>query len=498
MSRILKTEVISDGKRLVLCANSGDSIRHVLAQAGFSIGVCEGGSCGKCRVRLVSGRVSEPTDADGCVLSCKAKILSDIIISECPNAPLRRISIENGEKNAAQGVLGVAVDIGTTTLALSAYDLNTKAPIGTLTAKNPQAEFGADLISRISASKKHLEKLTDSVRAALGNMANSLCARGSIKRAVIAANTVMSELLLGNDPRYLGDSRAVLKHKNATHLIGTDVCGAMTGILSDEAIVFPHISPFVGGDITAGIFGLFPTPPSKPSLLCDLGTNGEVALLSGERIICSSAAAGPAFEGGGIECGMEYNTGAIAHLSWDSNMLSIETVGKKAPVGICGSGICDALAFMLSHGIIKRDGSFAERAELPDAFASRVRNGRFYLTGTVYISRNDVRAFQLARAAIKCAIDAVCQAAGEKPSAIYVSGRFGSGVFVKSLKMLSVIPDDADTKAVGNSALIGAERLLLSPELICDAQAIAKRAVSIPLALSDSFGEDFIKRINFE
>ncbi len=497
MSRILKIEVISDGKRLVLCGGSGDSIRHILAQAGFSIGVCGGGSCGKCRVRLVSGRVSEPTDSDGCVLSCRAKILSDIIISECPNTPLRRIS-SNDEKNAVCGTLGIAVDVGTTTLALSAYDLKTKTPIGMLTAKNPQTEFGADLISRISASEKHLENLTGSVRAALGNMANSLCARGSIKRASVAANTVMSELLLGNDPRYLGDSRAALKHKNATHLIGADVCYAMTGISADEVIILPHISPFVGGDITAGIFGLFPAPPAKPSLLCDLGTNGEVALLDGERIICSSAAAGPAFEGGGIECGMEYNTGAISHLSWDSNMLSIETVGKKSPVGICGSGICDALAFMLTHGIIKRDGSFAERAELPDAFASRVRSGRFYLTGNVYISQQDVRAFQLARAAIKCAIGAVCKAANEKPSAIYVSGGFGSGVFEKSLKDLSIIPTDADTKAMGNSALAGAERLLLSPELIHAAEAIAKRAISIPLALSDSFGEDFIKQIDFE
>lgn len=494
MPQKLKIEIISGGKRLTLPAERDQTIRHALALAGFFVGVCGGGRCGKCRVRVLSGAVSETPDADGCVLSCKAKILSDLVIAEVASCPIRRTQ---GEGNActAAGELGVAVDIGTTTVAVSAYDLVTHAHVGTLTAKNPQAAFGADVISRISASQTHLFELSRCVRAALANMTASLCG-GSIKRAVIAANTVMSELLLGNDPRYLGNAHATLAHHRAVRLYGAD-CAAMTGISADEVTLFPHISPFVGGDITAGIFSLFPAPPAEPALLCDLGTNGEVALIHGEEIVCSSAAAGPAFEGGGIECGMEYADGAISHVSDGGNSLTLEVVGKKTPVGICGSGICDALAFMLRRGIIRRDGSLAPRNELPDAFATRVRDDRFYLTGSVYISQEDVRAFQLARAAIKCAVDAVCARLGKAPATVFVAGGFGSAARPDALKTLGILPDGARAEAVGCSALDGAKRLLLSPELLASAESIATRAVNVPLALSESFESDFMKRINF-
>jgi uncharacterized 2Fe-2S/4Fe-4S cluster protein (DUF4445 family) len=267
--------------------------------------------------------------------------------------------------------------------------------------------------------------------------------------------------------------------------------------LADEITVFPHISPFVGGDITAGILSLFPTPPTESALLCDLGTNGEVALLYGNDIISSSAAAGPAFEGGGIECGMEYAAGAIAHVSDSENTLTLDVVGKKTPVGICGSGICDALAFMLRRGIIKRDGSFAPRSELPDAFATRVRGGRFYLTGNVYISQEDVRAFQLARAAVKCAIDAVCKNLGKTPSTVFVAGGFGSAADPDALRTLGILPQGAKAAAVGCSALDGAKTLLLCPELLSRAEDIAARAANIPLALSENFEQDFINRIDF-
>ncbi len=491
----LKIEIISGGERLTLFAERGKTVRQALASAGVFVGVCGGGNCGKCRVRVLSGKTSECGDADGCVLSCKAEILSDLVIAEVASCPIRRAKSE-GKSRAATGGLGVAVDIGTTTVAVSAYELDTHAHVGTLTAKNPQAAFGADVISRISASETHLSSLSSCIRASLADMTGKLCADGSIKRAVIAANTVMSELLLGNDPQYLADAHANLAHRRAVRLYGAD-CAALTGISADEVTLFPHISPFVGGDITAGIFSLFPAPSGEPALLCDLGTNGEVALMHGEKIVCSSAAAGPAFEGGGIECGMEYAAGAIAHVSGGENTLNIDVVGKKTPVGICGSGICDALAFMLRRGIIRRDGSLAPRGELPAAFATRVRGGRFYLTGSVYISQEDVRAFQLARAAVKCAVDAVCARLGIAPATVFVSGGFGSAADPDALRTLGILPQGAKAVAVGCSALDGAKKLLLSPDLLSRAEDIAARAVNIPLALSESFEQDFISRIDF-
>jgi uncharacterized 2Fe-2S/4Fe-4S cluster protein (DUF4445 family) len=418
--------------------------------------------------------------------------MSDLIIGEASGSPIRPIADTPTKREDVRSDVGLAIDLGTTTLAISAYELDGGKKIGTLTQRNPQCAFGADLISRISASSEHLHELSDAVRASLGKMAASLCGTAAVKRAVIAGNAVMCALLLGEDPHYLSNAHAELKSHAATRISGGANCRAAIGIYADEAVIFPHISAFVGGDITAGLIALFPAPPKSPALLCDLGTNGEVALISDDGVLCTSAAAGPAFEGGGIECGMEYADGAISHVR-ENGGITIETVGKKAPKGICGSGICDAIAIMLTRGIIKSDGSFAD--DLPPEYASRVRGQKFYLTGNVYVSQQDVRAFQLARAAIKCAIDAVCEKT--KPMTIFVAGGFGSGVDPDSLKALGILPPDAHTLAAGNSALAGAARLLFDPQLINCAEQTASRAKTLPLALCETFGADFISKINF-
>lgn len=475
-----------------LDAMADEVLLSVLLRNGVQMSSCGGGSCGKCRVRLISGTVSGEAVTGGIVRACRAHIESDIQIAPLSSPSfVAAVKKSTPPQNSSEAVnLGVAVDVGSTTLVARLCDLSSGEVIAEASAKNPQAVFGSDVISRISASKEHMDELSASLLYAISSLIKNLCSPSLPERVVISGNTVMQYFLLGRDTAPLGAyPLPVISHHPPT--LPPEALGLGE---NTEIIIIPPISAFVGGDIVSGMLSLdFDKRTEKVALLCDIGTNGELALLCDGKIKVASAAAGPAFEGGGIECGMAFGVGAIDSVKIKSGELSFTVVGGSTPLGICGSGLVDTVAALLDCGALLCTGAFAPRSTLPPTLAPRLRDGRFYLTGEIYLSSEDVRAFILARAAISTAISLLCDTV--KPDVIYLSGAFGKAASTDSLTATSVLPSGIPIVSLSNSSLDGAVAVLLDSTAIGLATELAELAQCVELSMLDGFESAFLANL---
>ncbi len=474
-----------------LSAHEGENLLSLLLRNQIEISTCSNKSCGKCRVRLLRGKVSGDEVVDGTVRACHASILTDIEIAPLTSQSFTRAIRSATGKNTSSAVLGVVVDVGTTTLVARSYDMTDGSVIFEASEKNPGGAFGADVISRIGAAGDHFLSMRSSLLSSLSQLIVSVCAGVSPVRVIISANTVMQYFLLGKDVTPLGVHPLPTvdnTHKalSPNHLSLDSLC---------KVLVIPPVSAFVGGDIVSGMLSLDFDRRGDSVLLCDIGTNGELAYLSDGEIKTASAAAGPAFEGGGLECGMAHINGAIDHVWREGNDISFSTVGGGAPVGICGSGVVDAIALLFSSGIIRKDGSFCDKSEMPSSLAPRIRNSRFYICGNVYISKSDINSFMLAKAAIRTAIDLVC---GKRyPSVIFLSGAFGSSATIDALVSVGALPKSSRIVPIGNSSLDGGAVALLTNDGIDRANRLAGVSSTVRLAELVEFESAFLGNLNF-
>lgn len=466
-------------------------LADTLAEAGFAVAQPCGrrGVCGKCAVLSLVGQVSPPTAAEakaGVRLACQARLLGDAQAVLAPQAEWA--AIETAAPRAAQagvpmpGRYGAAVDLGSTTVAARVYDLQTGEPLGEHALENPQAALAADVMARISiAQSGGLAQLSALAREAVRQAVAGACRAARVPRAdalTVAGNTVMLYLLTGRDPGALG-----VAPFEADCLFGLET--ALDGV---PAYLPRCAGAFMGADLTCAALatGLCDTPVT--ALLCDIGTNGECMLWHGGVLYAASAPAGPAFEGGALSQGCGGVRGAVDRVWVEGGVLGSHVIGGGQAVGLCGSGVIDALAALLSLGRIDASGA-ADAPYLP-------------VSGSVGLTAGDIRAVQLAKAAVAAAIGMLMDEAGIAPAQVrqlWLAGGFGSHISESSAAAIGMIPPELAPRAqaAGNAALAGTAMLLLDTRLRARADALALQTRVVQLGGREGFDRRFIDALAF-
>ncbi len=486
------------------------------------------GKCGKCKVS-VSGEVSSLTEKeksflteaeikDGIRLGCYTFILGQCRIEKAVET--ERASVLTGgikgevKLSPAFSSLGVAIDIGTTTVAARLI-----SPSGELLSEygggNPQSLFGADVVSRIEA---HLAgngtSLSELIVGEINKAVISLCksankSASEIDGIAITGNTVMLYLLTNTTPEPLSHAPFTLTRSFGETLKASEL--NISAVRPDTEIYLPPcISAFVGADTVCAILTAAPhneektdlkTSSEKPdtsisylenkkvAVLADIGTNGEMALWKDGKLYVCSTAAGPAFEGVGISRGMRGETGAIDKVTLVNGKLSASVIGGGEPKGICGSGLVDAVAALLDTEDIDETG-YLEDGEVTVLFP-------------VTLTDRDIRAVQLAKSAISAGIRTLINEAKTKTddiTALFIAGGFGNYLNKASAGRIGLLPNELveKTENIGNAALIGAEMLLLNKDLRSCAEELSKKAVTVELSTSKYFSDCFISGMLFD
>lgn len=443
-------------------------LSDLLVEAGAGVDMpCGGqGKCGKCAAR-VDGEaklICQTTLTEDAIVSIEDKhemhILSEGVLPKHVHAPW------------ATG-RGIAIDVGTTTIAAYGYDLGTGARLFARGLPNPQAAYGADVITRVGrAMAGDGAALADAVRGCL----HALCEGIAFDAATVVGNTAMLTLLSGRDPSFLAAAPFALREPFG-EFVGNCYLGRCA-------------SAFIGADVVAAMLAAGFDEPNggAPRLLADVGTNGEIALTAGGRLLCCSTAAGPALEGAGISQGMTAQAGAIDAVIGGA----CRVIGGGEARGICGSGLLDAIAHMLDVGALDETGLILSK------------DRRYRLPGTeVFITQTDVRAVQLAKSAIRAGIETLLAEAGLAPEDVpelLLAGGFGSRLNPESAERIGLLPPGfaKKTRAMGNAAGMGASLLLLSRPCLEACEAIAARAETLELSASAAFMARYVEHMGFD
>lgn len=491
---------------------------------------CAGkGTCGKCKVR-VDGPLSEMKDSEKKLLKDKTEFRLACFVTPEGDCELwmedeakAKIALYGERKDvvldpagpvsSGGAPLGVAVDIGTTTVVTYLYDLVSGNPIDIRSGLNDQRAYGADVISRINYCKENeggLKLLSDLVVEEINRHSAEICKEHDLKVEdigyfVIAGNTVMQHIFSEIDP--LSIAHAPFTPKSLFHDEHKASDLKLKG--SPDAICYltPSIAGYVGGDITADVLAAQMDEHPGNCLLLDIGTNGEIALGGKNGILCCATAAGPAFEGGQIVCGMGGIDGAISHVWWEDGEINVTVLGDIAPKGICGSGLVDAIATLLEIGAVDETGKLLPKDEAPEhvhKYLREVDGGlRFYLKDEVFISTRDVREIQLAKAAIAGGIQTMIYYAEieEKDvDVIFLAGGFGNYINQASAVKIGLLPPALLDKiqSIGNSAGMGAICALLSKKEIAQLGDIQKLMKYIELSSNEVFMDKYVECMSFE
>lgn len=512
----------------------GETLLAAARVAGVAIDApCGGtGRCGSCRVHA-EGMLS-PLSADesellggasieaGWRLACRARAEGDVTVTVPEPAVGARIIGQSGQApaeveppdrrgiDALGPLVGAAIDLGTTTIAVLLVDLRSGETLASAGSLNPQRAYGADVLSRVAhATQGGAADLQSSVARPLDAMLIETLDRAGLPRealveAVVVGNTAMTGLLAGADVAPLGEAPYE----------GAPVAGAvlpahglgMSSFPSLDLLVPPAAGAFIGSDITAGIAAADIEGGSGATLFIDLGTNGEIVLSADGELVAASTAAGPALEGAAIECGMRAVAGAIERVTLADGELRLGVIGDRGPAGICGSGLLDLIAVLLDAGVIDPTGLMAEEAPgiLGERLTSRdgVRAFRVDARGDVMLTQKDVRQVQLAVGAIRAGTALLMQEAGRGTrdiARVVVAGGFGYHVRGEALVRLGLLPAEWAERVTfaGNTALEGARRALLSSGERARIRDIASRMRIVDLAAHADFQARFLESLAF-
>lgn len=405
--------------------------------------------------------------------------------------------------------LGLAIDVGTTKIAGYLVDLRTAQTLAAEGVMNPQIGYGEDVISRITAITRSPEKaalLQKLALKAINELAATLCARSNqsaadIVEAAVVCNTAMHHILLRLPVDQLAMSPYVPAVTSAMDIkardMGLDISsGAYVHVL-------PNIAGFVGADHVAMLLSTQAADTEGPLIAMDIGTNTEVSLARDGRITAASCASGPAFEGGHIKDGMRAAPGAIERIWIEEDAIRYETIGDLPPVGICGSGILDAMAQLYTARIIDRRGRMIE--DHPRV-RRRGNQREFVLVSederegkpSIVITQNDIRELQLAKAAIRTGIQLLLETndcKDEELTRIIIAGAFGTYINVASAVAIGLLPSLPYDRfrQVGNAAGMGARLALLSRTKRAEARSLATRVNYLELATAPDFSRTFLQ-----
>jgi len=473
----------------------GKSVLEVLAEAGELLPdtPCGGkGKCGKCRMQL-AGSLSDMQEYErsllgddaekGWRLACLTTVQGDFEYSVSCQADAKvQLDFYPEQNIATDGGAGtvLAVDIGTTTVAVYKCSRADGEIVDRVSFVNPQRVHGADVISRlVYAEDGGAEELKNEINASLKEAVDKL--KGArADYCVVCGNTVMQHFLCGEDASGI----AKLPFKPATlfsDLRSFDFC--------DKVYTAPCVAAYVGGDITLGALACSIDRVNELTLYIDIGTNGEIVLASPERILCCAAAAGPAFEGGNIDCGMMASEGAIRTVYSEDGEVVFATIADTKPEGICGSGLIDAVATFLELEIMDETG--------------RLEEERYYFSDKIFISQKDIRALQSAKAAIAAGVRTLCHEMGcdvGDIERVIIAGGFGSHINAAKARRIGLIPYgcEAEMEYRGNCAGMGAVALAVNESLGDRLRELCNRMEYVELSGHKKFNEYYIDEMYFE
>jgi uncharacterized 2Fe-2S/4Fe-4S cluster protein (DUF4445 family) len=433
------------------------------------------------------------------------------------------IDIEPGD--TSDELHAIAFDLGTTTVVATLLDVATGTPVTVRSRLNGQQPFGADVISRISATmldKGALERLRDLAAKTLQELAEEVCADGGVDPArvhevALAGNATMTQLALGIDPEPVGVAPFIMAARAYPELPAAEL--GLRLHPRARANVMPALGAYVGGDVVAGLLATGMNRDKRLRLFIDVGTNCELALGSADRLLCTAAPAGPAFEAAQIRCGMRAADGAIEVVRIVDDSLELDVIGAAEPAGICGSGLVDCVAELARAGLLDPSGRFVtdeEAVEIAPLLSRRLvvrpdgsrvfvlhwNGGEGDVENAVYLSQRDVRELQFAKAAIATGWQVLCEELGVEPSEIQqvlLAGSFGSYLSPASAVRIGLVPGLPLPRIVsaGNVAGEGAKMTLLSIQERHAATALLDEVEYVELSDRAGFNDRFVEQLAF-
>lgn len=487
----------------VAWVDPGTTVQRASVLAGVPIAApCGGrGVCGGCGVKVLAGELAPPDAAEtaglaraprGVRLACRARVAGAVTVR-----PVVASNASRSSAAASTGPMVAGVDLGTTSVSAAAIDAATGREVGRATVPNRQVRRGADVLTRLEASlagESDALKLEAEASVIEALELATAGATGRVERCVIAANPVMATLLAG------ASGKGLAAHPFAAPAgLAVAKKSALRGALAPGASleVLPPVAAFVGGDALAGMLATGLADVERPTLLVDIGTNAEVVLATGETLVVASAPAGPAFEGGGIACGGPAVPGAVVRVVESDEGVVLETIGGAPATHLSGAGLVSAVAWLRRVGILDTDGLMQPLRHAPVSVHvgdDGVRAVRLGAGEGIEVTQLDVRAFQLAKAAVRAAIESVLAAEGvavQSVDRLFIAGSFGAALSTDDLVELGVVPAaTADVVvAVGNAALEGAIEVALDDRAAARIENLVGRARHVDLAADLRFSQ---------
>ncbi|MCL2504266.1 MAG: ASKHA domain-containing protein [Coriobacteriia bacterium] len=544
-NRADRVKVVFEPSKATVWVEEGTLLLDAASKAGVTIVAACGGcvTCGACAVRVEDGTLDEPgklesrelaDSPDDVRLACRARVVRPVTVRPLLDVDADRGDVEPGAAAAAIIMVGsdaspieaelgfrlkplvAVVDLGTTTVTAAVAEIGSEGMVGLSTVGNRQQSRGADVLSRVSEAlggwaSELRDEAVASVRIALQHALERALPDGDgletqqLKRLVIAGNPVMSSLICGESVASLAEHpfsapEYPINSKDLSDRLSLPFC---------RVEVLPPIAGFVGGDVLAGLVHTGMLDASGPELLIDLGTNAEIALIHEGRLWVASAASGPAFEATGIGCGVPALPGAIIAASMVDDALVVETVGTgESPMGIAGSGLISIIALLSRLGHVDAAGVLSPEGPLSELFLEGEDGGtlrRLVIAeapaaegagagaGQITLSQLDVRAFQLAKAAIAagvCSVLDAAEVAATELKAVHVTGALGMALDARDLADTGFFPSAVEPvmRAVDNAALLGALALAQQkPEVLAAVTEAARKATYVDLAMDSEF-----------
>ena len=480
----------------------GGSLQQVLFNQGVEFPWGGQGRCKGCRVRVIEGGwaasaedhrlLDEQEIASGWRLACRATTVEDSVIEVAQWEP-SILADNTAFPFSPQPGFGVAVDLGTTTIVAQLLDLSTGGVRAVRSALNAQAQHGGDVMSRIEFSLRDggQTKLQATVRGQIGGMVEEMVQEARLERGlvrvVVVGNTVMHHLFCGVNVEPLSHHPFQPSRLGEIQFESRDLGWK----LDPPTLVqfLPCLGGFVGSDILAGILATGLDHATGLVALVDLGTNGEIVVGNGKRMLCASTAAGPAFEGARISMGMRAATVAISRVTHADGRLTCQVLGDGCARGVCGSGLVDAVAVGLDLGLVLASGKLVDRIPIR-------------LDGSVTINQGDIRELQLAKGAIAAGLELLLSRMGahsEELDGLYLAGAFGNYISRASARRIGLLQAPLEKiHPCGNTALLGAKMALFSPSGAVSPYAqFLQRVEHVALNEDASFHEAYVAKMPF-
>lgn len=526
------------GERKVIHAGPGsDNLSKILSGHGFPLNTRCGqrGLCHGCEVILQQGTLmigSSEVAAPATLRACRARLHGPVTIaiptrSRIEHKPQVGETFEIAIPYAHDPLFPVvgtrdtafAVDIGTTTVVVLLVDLENGNVLTRAGGFNGQIRFGDNVLTRIDAARspEAIAAMQEAVvRETIAPLLLQVCERAGrdpsrIAGGTIAGNTTMHHLLAGEDPTSLGIAPFTARFLTGKSMTAADIHLMIEGLATHTPVqLLPSIAGYIGADITAGVYATGMVFDAKPSLLVDIGTNGEIVLQHNGALTACATAAGPAFEGCGLRCGTRAREGAISDLAItrDPFEIHIQTIGDIPPgraTGICGSAYIDFLAGARACGLLGNAGRFESEAwsALPEKFRLTDDGERAFSLagpGSPRISEVDVAVLLQAKAAIGAGIETLLETAGihaEQISRVYLAGGFGMHLNVANAIAIGLLPGfrPEQVRVVGNTSLAGALLALIDRTTLAEMEALREQVRVIELNLAEGFEDRYVEHL---